>query len=49
MIKPDKPLVPCKTCGSNLWWLRDTGWGKMEYICGGCHPEPNITKGEINE
>lgn len=36
---PPKPDKPCK-CGSNDWWLR-TAWGKPEWLCSRCHPEPN--------
>ena len=32
----DKPKFPCWRCFSNDWWLRDKEW-----VCGGCHPNPN--------
>lgn len=35
-----KPTRPCRTCGANSWWLRNNGWGKPGWVCGGCHPQP---------
>ena len=39
-----KPTEPCLICKTNNWWLR-TAWGKGEYICGVCHPEPRGVDG----
>jgi len=36
---PPKPDRPCSICGSKKWWLR-RGWGKPEWLCGVCCPEP---------
>ncbi len=34
-----KPSQPCTNCKSDNWWLRQGEW-----ICGRCHPNPNIEK-----
>ena len=39
---PEKPNRPCSNCKSNKWWLRDKGWGKPEWLCCRCHPEPKV-------
>jgi hypothetical protein len=40
-----KPTNPCYRCGGTDYWLRDKGWGKPEYLCSVCHPNPNATRG----
>lgn len=35
---PDKP---CHTCGSSNWWLRGNEW-----LCGRCHPKPEVINNE---
>ncbi len=48
---PKKPGHPCP-CGNREFWLRDKGWGKLEWVCQRCHPCPyteNITWHEIEE
>lgn len=36
-----KPIKPCFICGFSDWWLRKA-LGPDEWICGVCHPNPNI-------
>ncbi len=33
-----RPMQPCMVCGGIRFWLRDTGWGKPEWLCCQCHP-----------
>lgn len=37
-----RPEKSCLSCGSNNWWYREPSqWGKGEWLCGRCHPNPN--------
>jgi hypothetical protein len=38
---PPKPTEPCLTCKTDSWWWREDGWGRGEWVCGICHPNPN--------
>jgi len=38
---PARPEYNCWVCGATDWWLRDKGWGKPEWLCGSCHPNPS--------
>jgi len=37
---PEYPHQPCQ-CGSSDYWLREASqWGKAEWLCSHCHPNP---------
>ena len=39
---PPKPAPPCRICGSNDWWYRESSrWGSGEWLCGRCIGNPN--------
>jgi hypothetical protein len=37
-----RPATPCYSCGGNDYWLRAASrWGKAEWVCASCHPNPH--------
>jgi len=42
---PSHPTSPCYNCGNDNYWLREAStWGKAEWLCSRCHPEPEGVK-----
>ena len=40
-----KPKRMCWICKSTDWWWRpDSRWGKGEWLCKTCHPNPNLVE-----
>lgn len=40
--KTDCPTIPCHCCGGRNYWLRKASrWGKSEWVCASCHPNPH--------
>ena len=40
--KNKRPIEPCRNCGADAWWWRQTSPKAIgEWICGVCHPNPN--------
>lgn len=44
---PGYPDYACYNCGSTSYWLRESGrWGKGEWLCQRCHPNPEGGNGQ---
>ena len=42
---PDQPALPCHNCSCVDYWLREANqWGKAEWLCSRCHPQPKGSK-----
>lgn len=38
-----KPTRPCLVCGvTTWWWATNSYWGVKQWICGRCHPNPQV-------
>ncbi len=52
-VKPIiEPSKACHMCKGTKFWLRDKGYGRIEYVCQICHPCPyteNITWHEVEK
>jgi hypothetical protein len=47
---PDYPTYPCSTCGCGDYWLREVSqWGKAEWLCCRCYPQPEATKAQAEK
>ena len=43
---PDYPTTACHACGGSDYWQRPANqWGKAEWLCSACHPQPQESNG----